>query len=320
MRNWLLVGIILLVVGLIGAFGTLQLGGDFSFGTEEVHQQQQISAAGINTVAIDSGSIDLTIVPTDSSEVKATLTGRASKKYMNKLKLKLKLKKEGDSLIVAFEGHTGFSMGVSILNLDMKLELPQQQYRQLKLDSGSGDIQLSGMAIDAIALDGGSGDMKLSQLQTKELLVSLGSGNVDASDIASGGNVTVKANSGDVAVERLAAKQLAVDIGSGNVDAADVEAEVKVDTGSGDVSLAQKDITQPVNLKTGSGNVSLMTDSRPSQAEITYSTGSGSFDNDWPDAKALRDEDVNGHLTFGTGSVPVHIRTGSGDLDVGARS
>ena len=165
MRNWIVIGLILLVVGLIGAFGTFGTKGDFSFGTEKVDRQQTISGDGVQNIEIETGSVDVKVVPGTGDEVKASLTGRASKKYLDKLELKLA--KEGDTLKVGFKDHLGFRFGFNILNVDLKLEVPQRQYALLKLDSGSGDNAVGEIHADTFVLDAGSGDMDLSELQGK---------------------------------------------------------------------------------------------------------------------------------------------------------
>ncbi|NBD27489.1 DUF4097 family beta strand repeat-containing protein [Paenibacillus glycinis] len=317
MRNWIVIGLILLVVGLIGTFGTFGTKGDFSFGTEKVDRQQTISGDGVRNIEIDTGSVDVKVVPGAGDEVKASLTGRASKKYLDKLELKLA--KEGDTLKVSFKDHLGFRIGFNILNVNLKLEVPQRQYASLKLDSGSGDNEVGGIQADAVVLDGGSGDMDLNGLRSKTITVSIGSGNLNASDVKADDGMKVKAGSGDVRIDGLTSKLIDVDLSSGNVNVADADAELKLETGSGDITVEQQTISRPAALRTGSGDVEYMTDEQPADAEISFSTGSGDLDNDWDGVKGMTDDDGVHHLVFGGGSVPVQVHTGSGDLDVGKR-
>ncbi|MBM7568978.1 DUF4097 family beta strand repeat-containing protein [Paenibacillus sacheonensis] len=317
MRNWVIVGLILFVIGLIGAGGTLAYNGDFSFGTEKVEKQQSIAADGIRNIDVKTGSVDLTIVPGEGNEVKASLTGRASKKYLNKLDIILK--KDGDTLKVSFKEHFGFQFGLNIMNVDLKLEVPQQQYGKLKLDSGSGDNAIAALKTDTLELDGGSGDVDINGLRSGSITVTIGSGNIALHDVTAEDNVMLKAGSGDMSAQGLTAKRLDVAVSSGDVELADAEAELSVKTGSGDISVEGKKLDHPASLKTGSGDVEIMTDEQPEDVEITHDSGSGNLDNDWDGAKSSTDDDDVRHLLFGSGSVHIDVHTGSGDLDVGNR-
>ncbi|WP_308637672.1 DUF4097 family beta strand repeat-containing protein [Paenibacillus silvisoli] len=317
MRNWIVVALILLVVGLIGMFGTFRGDGAFSFGAEAVEQKQSVSGNGIEEIGLDVGSIDVTVVPSSDNQVKAELSGRASKKYRDKLKLQLQT--EGKTLKVAVEDEIGFTIGINIRNLDLRLELPQQQYRKLVLDAGSGDVELSQLHIDRIALDTGSGDLNLSQLQAQSIEAKVGSGDISFTDVSADDSIKADANSGNVTTDGVKAKLMTVDIGSGDVELADTAAELKVDTNSGDIDLLQKTLDYTAELETGSGDVSVLTEDQPSSARIAYSSGSGSLDNEWDGGEHMTDGDDRDILTFGSGAVQLHIHTNSGDLTVGSR-
>ncbi|SFI74585.1 Putative adhesin [Paenibacillus sp. UNC496MF] len=317
MRNWIVIGLILLVVGLIGTFGTLGASGNYAFGTEKVEREQAVAADGIRAVELKTGSVDVKIVPGEGTEAKASLTGRASKKYL--AKLELKLEKDGDTLKVGFQDHAGFQFGFNILSLNLKLELPKRTYERLTMNTGSGDIAVDGVQVDTAELKGGSGDVDISRVQAKAVTVSIGSGNLHFEDVTADDALTVKAASGDVTVSGAKTKLLSVDVKSGDVDLADADAELKVQTGSGDISAEQRTLSRPMTLRTGSGDVDIMTDEQPADAEIAYSSGSGDLDNDWDGAKGSTDDDGAHRLVFGSGSVRAQVRTGSGDLDVGRR-
>ncbi|SEO40358.1 DUF4097 family beta strand repeat-containing protein [Paenibacillus sp. OV219] len=315
MRNWVVIALILVVVGLIGAFGTFR--GDFSFGTEKIDQQQWMAVDGVSDIIVKSGSMDVTIVPGSEQKIKAKLSGRASRKYRDKLKLTLERK--GDQLNVSLEDNVGFTIGLNFRSVDLTLELPQQMYRKLVLDTGSGDAELKQIQADRIELDMGSGDVSLQQLTATTVSADIGSGDLHATDITANESAELKAGSGDITVDGLKSKQLTAKTGSGDIALNDVDAAIKGEARSGDIDLALDALNQTVDLETGSGDVSIMTREEPQDAHITYSSGSGDLDNDWDGAQKMTDEDERDNLVFGSGSIPVHVHTGSGNLDVGAR-
>lgn len=315
MRNWIVVALVLLVAGGIGTFTSFK--GDFTFGTEKIDQQQWMEADGVSDIIVKSGSMDVTIVPSSDQKIKAKLSGRASRKYRDKLKLMLE--RNGDQLNVSLEDKVGFTIGLNFVNVNLTLELPQQTYRKLVLDTGSGDTEVKQVQADRIELDTGSGDVDLEQLISSALSVVVGSGNLHATAITANELAELKAQSGDVTVDGLKSKQLTAKTGSGNIELNDVDAVIKGEARSGDIDLALDALNQAVDLETGSGDVSLKTREQPQNAHITYSTGSGDLDNDWDGGQKSTDADDRENLVFGSGTVPVHIHTGSGDLDVGAR-
>lgn len=317
MRNWIIVGIILLIVGLVGAGVTFGAKGDFSFGTEKIARDQSIDAEGIRNIEVKTGSIDVSVVPGSGNKAVATLSGRVSKKYSDKMELKLE--KDGDTLRVGFADHVGFTFGLNFTSLDLKLEVPQRQYDRLKLNAGSGDSDLNGLQAASVEIDSGSGDVELKGMKGSTISVSIGSGELSLSDITVDGAITTKGGSGDVDIDRIEAKSLDVNLSSGEAKIADAVADVNVDTGSGDIRLKQQALDRPATLKTGSGEVSVKTSEKPADAAFSFSAGSGDIHIGWKGVQSMKDEDGVLHLVFGNGSVPIKVHTGSGDLSIGSR-
>ena len=131
-------------------------------------------------------------------------------------------------------------------------------------------------------------------------------GNVD-------GAVRAQTGSGSIRIER-AGGSLHAQTGSGNIQADSVGGEVRAQTGSGSVQVRQ--ITRgDVSVQTGSGSVTL---SLPADAAYTLDarTGSGSISTAQP--LTVQGRVGRNHLT-GTvrgGGNNVHVRTGSGSIDI----
>ena len=125
--------------------------------------------------------------------------------------------------------------------------------------------------------------------------------------------VRAQTGSGNIRIER-AGGSLHAQTGSGNIEADSVGGEVRAQTGSGSVQVRQT-ARADVNVQTGSGSVTL---SLPADAAYTLDarTGSGSISTAQP--LTVQGRIGRNHLT-GTvrgGGNNVHVRTGSGSIDI----
>jgi lia operon protein LiaG len=316
MRNWIVIALILLVVGLIGMFGTFRGENWRSFGTEKVELKRSLDASGLNHVHMETNSMDLKVVPTTSKEITATLSGSASKKYIGKLRLVLE--REGDTVNLSVEDDVGFTIGFNILNVEVKLELPEQQWKSVILDSSSGTSEITKLSADSITLEGKSGNMDLSGLNTNSLAVKLTSGNVDIMDVDAG-TTTIEVRSGNVALNNLKGDKLKADVTSGNIKLEDVDAKLQAEATSGNIRAELQALNQPMEFKTTSGNVTLMSDNKPEAVQIKFHTSSGNLNNDWEDAQKSEDGNNDENLIFDAGGPVIVVNTSSGNFSIGER-
>jgi lia operon protein LiaG len=163
---------------------------------------------------------------------------------------------------------------------------------ELDIDVGSGAVQVTD-AQGELSVDTGSGTVSVSGIRGEHVSIDTGSGEVTASDVRSS-ELSIDTGSGDIQVTGLVAPQLVLQTGSGSV-VADVRGEVKevrVDTGSGDVTLKL-----PPTLG----------------AEVDIETSSGDIETDFSVSVTRHARD---HLTgtIGDGKGKIAIETGSGGI------
>jgi Putative adhesin len=127
------------------------------------------------------------------------------------------------------------------------------------------------------------------------------------------GPVRAQTGSGSIRIER-AGGSLHAQTGSGNIEADSVGGEVRAQTGSGSVDVRQV-ARADVSVQTGSGSVRL---SLPPDAAYTLDarTGSGSISTSQPLTVQgrVRRNHVTGTVRGGGNNV--HVRTGSGSIDI----
>jgi lia operon protein LiaG len=147
---------------------------------------------------------------------------------------------------------------------------------EISVDTGSGGVELSDLSGSRLRVDTGSGGVTGRNVEAEDLLVDTGSGSVGLDDVRSG-SISIDTGSGGVHVGLLSApRSLLVDTGSGAVTIlgpTDLGAQVELDTGSGGIqsdyamTLVSKDHGYlrgtigdgrgRIKVDTGSGGVSL---------------------------------------------------------------
>lgn len=209
-----------------------------------------LDLAGVRSVVFETNEHDLRLTGTDGSA--GQLSGRACATKESALaNLTISQKKQGDVLTVTLkqQGTRGWSFGKTYAYLSLSGTLPASS--QLRLDAGSGDLEITNVA--SLGLSVGSGDVKVSKVRGG-VSGSLGSGDLDLREIGS----------------------LALDsVGSGDVEATDVRGDASLDAiGSGDVTFTQVQGDAKVG-RIGSGDVTL----RDIRGSVTVgSIGSGDVD------------------------------------------
>lgn len=163
----------------------------------------------------------------------------------------------------------------------------------LHVATGSGDVDVRTVAGE-INLETGSGDVTLSGMDGSRLTLNTGSGNVTVTD-AKAPNVHVETGSGDVEATATSGDDLSFETGSGNVNVSLVTTfrSVRINTGSGDVTLKlPPTLGAEVQLDTGSGEIDL---------------GGLSLQ-----VRRIQHDHVTG--TIGDGKGRLSVETGSGDV------
>ena len=127
---------------------------------------------------------------------------------------------------------------------------------RLAVDAGSGRVRVNG-AQGAVDLDVGSGSVDLRDVSASSLKVDGGSGSLTGTNVAAP-SIDLDLGSGGTRLANLTTRELKLDSGSGEVDldfASDVE-EVRIDTGSGGITLrVPPTLGATLDIDSGSGGI-----------------------------------------------------------------
>lgn len=163
----------------------------------------------------------------------------------------------------------------------------------------------------ALEAETGSGDMELSDVGSS-LRAQSGSGSVRARGVH--GPATLGTGSGDIELNETAPADVRAQTGSGSIRIQGVSGGLHAKTGSGDIEVSGA-LTSDWMLDTGSGSVRL---SLGPQAHLSLDADTGSGTVRVVQTISMSG-DLNRHHVTGNvngGGPALHIRTGSGDVEI----
>lgn len=141
-------------------------------------------------------------------------------------------------------GSFSWSAGSSGVRVDIEVHLPPQA--TLAVDTGAGDISVSGVA-GTVAAKSGAGDIQVEEAAT----VTLHSGAGDASTGRIGGG-SLRTGTGDIRVQQCT-QDTEINSGAGDVTVLDSTSALRITTGAGDVNTMVS--AGRVDIRSGMGDV-----------------------------------------------------------------
>ncbi len=211
-----------------------------AFAADDYREIRELGVAAdrLDRLVIDAGagSLDVRGVEgQDRIEVRATIVvedadddeGRA---FIDK-RIELGLDRDGDSArLVSRVDQPKLGWGRSG-RIDIEVTAPPEL--ALRIDDGSGSIDVAGFASD-VRIDDGSGSIDVGSVGS--LVIDDGSGSIDVSDVT--GDVYVNDGSGSLTIEGVGGS-VTIDDGSGSIRVNDVGQDlIIIDSGSGSVSFS----------------------------------------------------------------------------------
>lgn len=292
----IIVASLMLVVGLVMAAASFRAAaGDIK---KSVSQNQYEAVTkditeDFENIEIEVGDQNLEIKKSDNNKSYLICSENDNVRFTVSVSGKtLKIEEKFDKRVMNLEGL------FSINDFTSQLYLPEDEYQNLKVHIGSGDIKMEdSFVFRDVNVSLGSGDGYISKIKAEEIDAKFGSGQLWLAETRCK-SAEINVGSGDVSVENLECERdFFAKTSSGKLFLTDViaSASMEATTGSGDIFLKRCD-SLGMNFKTGSGDV---TGSVKTAKSFDAKAGSG-------------DVNVPGD---GNGGNCV-IRTGSGDIDI----
>ncbi|MGN0184168.1 MAG: DUF4097 family beta strand repeat-containing protein [Aristaeellaceae bacterium] len=162
------------------------------------------------------------------------------------------------TLVVRIESHWYDNIGIHLSEPELTLLLPERDYAEVQLHSVSGDMDVTGLRIDALAMDTTSGEIELAKLTLGSLDVETVSGDIEMLDSVASGDVRIRSTSGEIELERADAANFEISTVSGDVEGSLCSGKTfDVHSVSGDVKLPQSASGGTFKASTTSGDVEI---------------------------------------------------------------
>jgi lia operon protein LiaG len=172
----------------------------FSTKVVKIHEEHSLDGEDLNEIQIKTSSTDVKVLPHSKAEVKVELNGEVSEKLKDAFELEVS---ELNGLLhVELHRKTRPSFTVFAINKGAALTilLPSKMYKEILVQSTSGDIDANDVSSNRINLKATSGDIKAENLvANSNLSIESTSGDVESLR-NSGDHLMYKATSGDVSI------------------------------------------------------------------------------------------------------------------------
>ena len=146
------------------------------------------------------------------------------------------------------------SLEIRVVSGDIKAD-ENLKFRNLKIYSTSGDIEMANVEADEINIESVSGDIELQNIGNSTIKLKTVSGNIEVESTK--GKIEAKSTSGNIEIEKI-------------------EGEVELNTVSGEIESNDFRITGTSKIKTTSGNVKMFLNSE-NNCEIKAKSTSGNI-------------------------------------------
>jgi len=276
--------------------------------------QRSLSANG--TVALNmcdnSGSIHVTGVAGNKIDISGKIHSSSWHAMgnggdMKQLAANPPIHQTGNTIKVGNHDICGGTQGHNI-DIDYEIALPKDA--TLLINSGSGNIQVEGIA-GFVHADTGSGNIIVNSIGSNSKLVT-GSGTIDIQ--AAHGMLQAQTGSGSISIRESNVSEARLTSGSGNITTIQLHGGMHVNTGTGTLTIGGLP-TSDWKLGTGTGSIHFHVEPN-AKFSLDAETGSGSIDSKLPSP-------VSGHVSNGVlkgpvngGGPTVQMYTGSGNIDL----
>jgi hypothetical protein len=238
--------------------------------------------------------------------VRATLFGGDTEAKLKQIVADPPIQQSGNTITI------GPKRGESSLfnNVSIDYEITTPNNTTLKAETGSGDLEIGGIAGEVTA-ETGSGEMKVENIGANARLET-GSGTIHASNVH--GAATLQTGSGDLDLDLSGAGDVKAQTGSGSIRIGGLSGGLHAEAGSGNIEVTGSP-TAEWRLESGSGSISANVGGT-AKFDLNAETGSGSIHVEQP---LLSQGTRNGQHIVGTvngGGPTLRATTGSGNIAI----
>ena len=205
------------------------------FGKSGKNTTQATMTEDIDVIDVNISSVSTTIIPEDRKDVKAIYNGKD----------KLTVREHGDTIEVSVrhKGFGWFDWSPFSQKKKLKIYIPEDYHRNMRITLGSGNVNFSGQSksnplkLDELKVDIGSGNMDLKNMMINKFEQNVASGNVD--------------------IKSLQTETGKFDVSSGSLDVKKYTGAIQANVSSGEVDFQVDQLTDSIDIEVSSGDVKL---------------------------------------------------------------
>ncbi|GIP34133.1 DUF4097 family beta strand repeat-containing protein [Paenibacillus sp. J2TS4] len=229
----------------------------------------------VERLVIQTGSMDVDLVPTAADQIKITLEGKASRSFQKKIDLNIKESEGTLDVKVLLSNQVGFRF--SVPNVTLRIELPEKAYKELQIETSSGDMTLHSVNSAYISL---------------------------------------KSSSGDITARGYSADLLKFKASSGDIHLSEGGAELQGETSSGDMRISLASLQSNINLVSSSGDIDIKLGEAPSALNLDFRSASGDGRVGLEGFEYETDKSNRIIGKIGSGDINIKVKTSSGDFSM----
>ncbi len=247
---------------------------------------------GIETISINTSSTDIHLLTESREDVTVRFYGTV--RSSSKVNLpELTVEKKGDTLVLSVTRKDYLTIGFYSSDSRLDVVLPRSFDRYLKVNTSSGDLNLTPLSLEGFEFDSSSGDAFIDELSASSVRLKSSSGKVEAGEITSSETFR-NTSSGKTVIE----------VFSGDLD---------FESSSGDLTVSYQSFDNNVVADSSSGDIEL---NLPSDAGFVFevNTSSGEIETEFPFTVQGKVDKRKLKGSVGEGSGFIRIETSSGDV------
>ncbi|API92739.1 hypothetical protein J32TS6_19440 [Virgibacillus pantothenticus] len=230
LKKWSLVAIIFIIIGGVGCLFTFK-----SLARQEVAVTKEVSADEVTNLEFELVNEEVTIVPTEKSDISIELKGRSNRPDKEFLEIEqqdgtLIVRKKPEKFRIQF-----FNRGDS---LTLTVRLPQKEFASMQIDSKNGAIYGEQFSVKTLHASAANGKIVLEQVKTDTTEVSTRNGGVELSHVE--GRLIGKTSNGSMALL---------------TDKLNQSMELNTKNGSIDINVKEEPTNVTYDLRTDNGGI-----------------------------------------------------------------
>lgn len=265
---------------------------------EYIRKEENIDLTDIEKLKIELDSSDVNVFFTEESELKVIQYSYKELKGDEEFKVD----KTSSNITIRKKNNIHFSF-FYVNKIVLDVYIPKMYEKELDINAISGDIKTNdNLKFKDLKIYSTSGDIEMGDIEADNINIETVSGDIDLQNLDSN-VIRLKTVSGDISVES-AKGEIEAKTTSGDIEIEKIDGNVELTSTSGDIESSDFKITQKSTIKSTSGNVRMNINSE-SNCEIRAKSTSGNID--FPNGRNVMGEEPY---------IELNVQTTSGNIEL----